>query len=439
MANPIDSQQAFTGVAQTAAIGSSTSTSSGAAKIFREFKWGLLTLFILMAVVICLVYDGGRKKKTETAQAKPNTTLDNLGDSAASDTTGANTTLTGGTTNIGIMPPEASNGPGAVDRSGINVNGNTANRAANEGNDLWNPNNISGAPLVRSDNNAANNGANQNLANGARRGNGFANNFVPHDPPNAEDNSRTTRSNTRATTETRSRTEASFTMYTVKPGDSLSKIASENLHGKGGLKAIIDANKDTLPDPNRLREGMKLKIPATISASTESTTSRDHKGATIAENQQTTGASNERHSAPNASTQDDYVVQSGDSLERIARRVLNDSRKWKDLLEWNKDRISDASKLRVGMVLRTHPTGQATTIITPEGWRNRNNMIRAGSDPETPRDREEINGEETTIPVHPITTPRGTVVPANRNAENPSVEPKEPAKTEPAESPLHGL
>src|SRR4029079_10763611 len=60
------SDQDFSGVAQTANLGNSTSVSSGAAKIFREFKWGLLTLFILMAVVIGLVYDGGRGQKTDT-------------------------------------------------------------------------------------------------------------------------------------------------------------------------------------------------------------------------------------------------------------------------------------------------------------------------------------------------------------------------------------
>src|SRR3982750_2938086 len=59
----MSSQTNASAVAQTANIGRSTSVTSGAAKVFREFKWGLLTLFLLMVVVIGLVYDGGRKKK----------------------------------------------------------------------------------------------------------------------------------------------------------------------------------------------------------------------------------------------------------------------------------------------------------------------------------------------------------------------------------------
>src|SRR3954469_22424628 len=68
-----ESQSAASGVAQTANIGRSTSVTSGAAKVFREFKWGLLTLFLLMVVVIGLVYDGGRRKKPVEADLSPKT------------------------------------------------------------------------------------------------------------------------------------------------------------------------------------------------------------------------------------------------------------------------------------------------------------------------------------------------------------------------------
>ena len=46
--------------------------------------------------------------------------------------------------------------------------------------------------------------------------------------------------------------------YTVAPGDSLSKIA-----GKYGIqwKAIWDANRDILKDPDKIYPGQELKIP----------------------------------------------------------------------------------------------------------------------------------------------------------------------------------
>ncbi|MEO7743735.1 MAG: LysM peptidoglycan-binding domain-containing protein [Usitatibacter sp.] len=51
------------------------------------------------------------------------------------------------------------------------------------------------------------------------------------------------------------------TIYVVKSGDSLSKIAL-NLYGNGNAwKAIFEANRDILKDPDKIQPGQKLKIP----------------------------------------------------------------------------------------------------------------------------------------------------------------------------------
>lgn len=50
-------------------------------------------------------------------------------------------------------------------------------------------------------------------------------------------------------------------MYTVQPGDSLSRIARQ-FYGQSSLWTIIfEANRDTLDDPSRIRVGQILKIP----------------------------------------------------------------------------------------------------------------------------------------------------------------------------------
>lgn len=50
--------------------------------------------------------------------------------------------------------------------------------------------------------------------------------------------------------------------YTVQSGDNLSKIA-KNLLGDGNAwKKIFDANRDVLDDPDKIRPGQTLKIPA---------------------------------------------------------------------------------------------------------------------------------------------------------------------------------
>lgn len=50
--------------------------------------------------------------------------------------------------------------------------------------------------------------------------------------------------------------------YTVKAGDSLSKIAQQFYGNASDYMRIFDANKDKLRDPNRVEIGQQLVIPA---------------------------------------------------------------------------------------------------------------------------------------------------------------------------------
>lgn len=50
--------------------------------------------------------------------------------------------------------------------------------------------------------------------------------------------------------------------YTVKSGDSLSKIAKDVYDNAGQYKKIYEANKDTIgPNPDLIKPGQKLTIP----------------------------------------------------------------------------------------------------------------------------------------------------------------------------------
>jgi nucleoid-associated protein YgaU len=49
--------------------------------------------------------------------------------------------------------------------------------------------------------------------------------------------------------------------YTVKPGDSLSKIAKALTGDLNNWKAIHEANRDTIKDPNVIHAGQVLRIP----------------------------------------------------------------------------------------------------------------------------------------------------------------------------------
>jgi len=50
--------------------------------------------------------------------------------------------------------------------------------------------------------------------------------------------------------------------YTVKPGDSLSKIAKQFYGDANQYMRIFEANQDQLDDPNKVQVGQELNIPA---------------------------------------------------------------------------------------------------------------------------------------------------------------------------------
>ena len=49
--------------------------------------------------------------------------------------------------------------------------------------------------------------------------------------------------------------------YTIQPGDTLSKIASRYLGDASKYPMIVEANPDTIPDPDRINAGATIKLP----------------------------------------------------------------------------------------------------------------------------------------------------------------------------------
>lgn len=50
--------------------------------------------------------------------------------------------------------------------------------------------------------------------------------------------------------------------YTVKAGDTLSKIAKDSFGDANAYMRIFEANRDQLSDPDKIKPGQVLKIPA---------------------------------------------------------------------------------------------------------------------------------------------------------------------------------
>jgi nucleoid-associated protein YgaU len=49
--------------------------------------------------------------------------------------------------------------------------------------------------------------------------------------------------------------------YTVKSGDTLSKIAKDHLGNAGAYMKIFELNKDQLSDPDKIKPGQVLRLP----------------------------------------------------------------------------------------------------------------------------------------------------------------------------------
>jgi len=64
-----------------------------------------------------------------------------------------------------------------------------------------------------------------------------------------------------ATSQTTTHAAAKTATYTVKAGDTLSKIAKEHLGNANAYMDIFNANRDQLSDPDKIQPGQVLKIP----------------------------------------------------------------------------------------------------------------------------------------------------------------------------------
>jgi nucleoid-associated protein YgaU len=133
---------------------------------------------------------------------------------------------------------------------------------------------------------------------------------------------------------------------TVAPGDTLSGLAAVHLGSGDRWRELLEANSDQIGRPEDLRAGMTLNIPNTTSRS-EATVTAEPAPRSISIN----GADPRRT----------YTVKAGDNLTRIANRELGDGDRWRDILEANRDVLSDADDIYAGMTLKLPGQPIATT------------------------------------------------------------------------------
>lgn len=131
-------------------------------------------------------------------------------------------------------------------------------------------------------------------------------------------------------------------MITVKEGDTLGELAAKHLGSSGKYPLIMAVNTDVLDKPEHLRAGMKLRIPA------------EQVAEVIEEANEalTTVTPTDVREAIERIESNTYTVKEGDSLSSIAGKLLGDANRYDDIYKANKDKLSSADDIRVGMLLK---------------------------------------------------------------------------------------
>lgn len=169
--------------------------------------------------------------------------------------------------------------------------------------------------------------------------------------------------------------------YQVRSGETLYAIALREYGDGNAWKALAEYNK--LQNAERLREGARLVLPdpsalGLRSGSSSAPGAGDRPGDTARADSTPSGRSaanggasangrssgagdrpgrgNGAESARVASTKT-YTVQDGDTLAKIASKVLGSRGRWPEIHALNRDRLADPDRVVPGMVIRVPAFG----------------------------------------------------------------------------------
>lgn len=132
--------------------------------------------------------------------------------------------------------------------------------------------------------------------------------------------------------------------YVIEPGDRLIDLAIFEYDDGDLWKAIKAANPDI--DEDRLRIGQTIEIP-----SREEALELTRRAAAATSKPGKTPPSKDAKRAGEPT----YVVGQGDSLIKIARNVLGDESRWREIFELNQDELESPDVIQPGMELRLPP------------------------------------------------------------------------------------
>ena len=142
--------------------------------------------------------------------------------------------------------------------------------------------------------------------------------------------------------------------YTVKPGDTLTRIAKQHYGRSTGavVNAIYQANRSNLASPDALRVNAELVLPEIEGAAPQSIVSGGKRSASRV-------ASKPSPSKSPAAGFKWYQIKKNDRYVSIARDQLGDGDRWREIYEMNKDKFPDPQRIRHGVRIKL-PTKKAS-------------------------------------------------------------------------------
>lgn len=135
----------------------------------------------------------------------------------------------------------------------------------------------------------------------------------------------------------------SLRIYVVRPGDTLSSIASNELGSVSLADNIFLLNRDVIADPDHLLVGIKIRLPIRD----------DHFGQGDGSHNNSPAAGIGRR--PTYGIGRTHTVVRGETLSSIAQRYYGSSSAWRFLFEANKTIVPNPNTLSVGTELSIPP------------------------------------------------------------------------------------
>jgi nucleoid-associated protein YgaU len=147
--------------------------------------------------------------------------------------------------------------------------------------------------------------------------------------------------------------DAAPRQYTIQEGDTLIAIAAEQYGDAAMWRRIKEANPGL--EETRLLVGKAIVLPPKESAARPAAAPAEKPAAAVSrEPDSARRAATEpaaRNGKPRAGSAT-YVVGKGDSLIQIARNVLKDGNRWREIWELNRDKLRSPDHIEEGMELK---------------------------------------------------------------------------------------